>query len=420
MKTFKRALCVLLSVLFVIPLLPVSFAADGTDEGTVTGTGFTSEDLLKTSGTKIVNQKGEEVILKGVNLGGWLIQEDWLCPYEEVTDNYEIIETLKERFGTEKAYELMGVYEDNWITEYDLDEIKEMGFNCVRVPFWYKNFYTDDDGTKLLDKNGNWDFHYLDWIVSECSKRNIYVVLDMHGAPGFQSDAPHSGKTTSCGLYDQTEQGERYRELTDELWTAIAERFVGNPAVAMYDLLNEPMCDVKCTEIKRRINNEYIYTRLYNTVKKADSSHIMTLECIWTGFALPKAYFKNWTNVVYQVHFYNNSDFIFNFFLGMTRVLHPTVPLMMGEFYPLGKTTWNGCFKSLKKWNYSWMTWTYKAAGHGMWSSDWCLFGCKDGFERARIKTDTYEEIARKWGSCLNTDKGCVATGHYDTIKPYL
>ena len=54
----------------------------------------------------------------------------------------------------------------------------------------------------------------------------------------------------------------------------------------MYDLLNEPMCDVQCTEIERRIKNEKIYTRLYNTVRAVDEDHIITMEAIWTGFAL--------------------------------------------------------------------------------------------------------------------------------------
>lgn len=412
-KITKKVLCVILTLTFILQLGIVGFAGEEKVEEEKTGP-FTADDFLSVDGTDIVNAKGEKVVLNGVNLGGWLIQEDWLCPYEEVSDHYEMLETLIARFGREDAYKLMNTYEDNFITEEDLDIIKEMGFNSVRVPFWYRNFYYDDDGTKILDKNGEWDLSRLEWVVSECSERRIYVVLDMHGAPGFQSDAPHNGKKDSCTLYDKTSEGERARELTDELWTEIATRFNGNPAVAMYDLLNEPMCDVDCGEITRRINNEFIYTRLYDTVRKADASHIITMEAIWTGFALPWAWAKGWENVVYQVHFYNNSDFIFAFFLLLTRVLHPTVPLMMGEFYPHQKTTWEGCFKSLKKYDYSWFLWTYKAANHGMWESDWCLRGAADGFERAKIKTDSYEEIARKWGEKIQTQNSYVDTGHYE------
>ncbi len=414
----KRFVSLFLAVITVFSVCSVAFAQDNTAD---TVTGFTAEDFLETDGQNIVNQKGEKVRLKGVNLGAWMIWEDWLCPYENSLDHFTALEILTDRFGQEKAYELMNTYMDNWITEYDLDEIKKMGFNAVRVPFWFRNFYYDDKGTKILDKNGEWDFSRLDWVVEECSERELYVVLDMHGAVGYQSDAPHNGKKGSVGLYADTEQGERYRELTDELWTAIAVRFKDNPAVAMYDLLNEPMCDVDAGEIERRINNEMIYTRLYNTVRAVDENHIITMEAIWTAIALPFAWAKGWNNVVYQVHFYNNSNFIFNLFAWFTKYIFADVPMMMGEFYPHQQTTWENCFNTLDKANYSWFLWTYKATGHGMWESDWCLRGSKDGFERAKLETDSYEEIARKWGECIRTENGFQDSGHYDrNVKEHI
>lgn len=416
-KAFKKMLCIVMCVVMAVPFTVFALASD---TATQENAGFTQDDFLTVKGTRIYNQKGEEVVLKGVNIGSWMIWEDWLSPYEEATDHYNAFEVLTERFGTRGAYDLMDTYMDNWFTEYDLDTIKEMGFNCLRVPFWYRNFYYDDNGTKILDENGEWDFSRLDWVVEECSERGIYVILDMHGAPGFQSDAPHNGKKGGCGLYDQTEDGEFYRSLTKELWSAIASRFADNPAVAMYDLLNEPMCDCPVTEIERRMKNEYIYTILYDAVRAVDAEHIITMECIWTGFAMPQTWLKGWKNVVYQVHFYNNSDFIFAFFLLLTKLLHPNVPMIMGEFYPHQRTTWEGCFRSMKAFNYSWCLWTYKAANHGMWESDWCLFGARDGFERAKLATDSFEEIERKFGEGLRTDINYVNTGHYDTVAPWL
>ena len=430
MKIFKRTLSLMLCLVMMLTAIPFVSAADVTAEANEV-TGFTDEDFLTTKGRVIVNQRGEKVQLKGVNLGAWLVREDWLNPdhipaevlAEEKYDGEMVYDKLEERFGREKAQELLNMFYDNWITEYDLDNIKELGFNCVRVPFWYRNFYYDDEGTKILDENGEWDFSRLDWVVEECSKRELYVILDMHGAVGSQSDAPHSGRAFGgAQLMEDSEQGERYRELTDELWSAIASRFNGNPAVAMYDLLNEPMCDVSCTEIERRIKNEKIYDRLYDTVRAVDEDHIITMEAIWTGFALPKSFLKGWDHVVYQVHFYNNSDFIFNFFLLLTMAIHPNVPLMVGEFYPHKATTWNNCFSTMNKLNYSWMLWTYKATGHGMWSSDWCLYGAKDGFWRADIFNGSYEDIAKAWGAdMLNTQTGFQDTGHYEAnVKDHL
>ena len=189
----------------------------------------------------------------------------------------------------------------------------------------------------------------------------------------------------------------------------------------MYDLLNEPGCEVEKPGITRRINNEKMYSILYDAVRAVDPEHIITLECIWTAAALPHAWVKGWKNVVYQVHFYQNSDFIFTAFCVLTRIYHFGTPLMMGEFYPLKKTTWKNCFKTLNKLDFGWFLWTYKAANHGMWNSDWCLFGMKDGFERANVSEDSYEEIARKWGECLRTRDNFQNTGHYEkNVKDFL
>ena len=422
MRLLKKTFCLLLALVMALSTM-VLVSAETAKAETDEVTGFTAEDFLTVKGRKMYNQKGEEVQLKGVNLGGWLIHEDWLCPDELPKgvqyDHETILKILEERFGREKAYELTKLYEENWITEYDLDIIKDRGFNCVRVPFWYRNFYYDDQGTKIYDENGEWDFSVLDWVIEECTERELYVILDMHGAVGSQSDAPHSGRAfQGAQLYEN----EEYQRLTVELWQAIASRYVDSPAVAMYDLLNEPMCDVECTEIERRMKNEFIYGLLYDAVREVDTEHIITMEAIWTGFALPKTFFKGWDNIVYQVHFYNNSDFIFNFFLLLTIALHPNVPLMVGEFYPHQQTTWKNCFSTMNKLNYSWMLWTYKATGHGMWSSDWCMFGAKDGFWNANIANGTYEEIAYAWGpEQTRTENNFQDTGHYDkNVKEHL
>lgn len=417
-KIFRRSVALLLAVTAMLSLCCPTYAETAEPKST---TGFTDEDFLVTKGNKIVNQRGEKIRLKGVNLGAWMLWESWLCPYEDDLDHYTVLEILTDRFGEEGAYELYNTYMDNWITEADLDEIKSMGFNCVRVPFWYRNFYYDDNGRKILDENGEWDFSRLEWVVEECSERELYVVLDLHGAVGYQNDAPHSGRENACELYDKTEQGERYRQLTDELWTEIATRFRDEPAVAMYDLLNEPMCHVPAGQIERRIINERIYSRLYDTVRAVDDRHIITMECIWTAIGLPPAWLKGWDNVVYQVHFYDNTNESFNFGIWSVWLMFFDVPKMMGEFYPHGETTWENDFSSMDKADYSWFLWTYKATGHGMWSSDWCLRGSKNGFERADVDNDSFEEIKRKWGECIRTENGFQDTGHYDkNVKEYI
>ena len=75
----------------------------------------------------------------------------------------------------------------------------------------------------------------------------------------------------------------------------------------------------------------------------------------------------------------------------------------------------------MNKLNYSWMLWTYKASAHGMWSSDWCMYGHKNGFWRADIANGSYEDILEAWGERLQTQYNFDDTGHYDkNVKEHL
>ena len=114
MKITRKIISLILAAVSVFSLCSPAFAAE-------TSAGFTAEDFLTTKGQNIVNQNGEKIQLKGVNLGVWMIWEDWLCPYEGSLDHYTVLEVLTERFDEEKTYELFNIYMDNWITEYDLD-----------------------------------------------------------------------------------------------------------------------------------------------------------------------------------------------------------------------------------------------------------------------------------------------------------
>lgn len=432
-KRFKKIVAIFLCVLLAFSVCQTAVAApEGAEPASSEGHAFTDDDFLTTSGRDIVNRKGEKVRLRGVNLGAWLIWEDWLCPYTidgkggETLAHADVLDRLEERFGIEKAYELYNTYMDNFITEQDFDNIADMGFNCVRLPFWFRNFYYDEEGTqKILNDKGEWDFSRLDWAVEQCAKRGIYVILDMHGAVGYQGDAEHCGKLDSCKLYERSQAGENYRQRTAELWAAIAERFKGNPAVAMYDLLNEPSCDNEGLEINRRINNTNIYKILYKAVRDVDPDHVITLECIWTAAALPHPELMGWENVVYQIHFYQKSNFIFNFFVFLTRLYYSRIPLIMGEYFPLGKTTWANTFETMEKCNVNWCLWTYKAMNDWMSNSEWAIYANNNwehNIERADIDNDSYEEIARKWGERLKTDSGVFSqTGHYENnVKQWL
>ena len=56
---------------------------------------FGTSQLLKTSGQKIVNDKGENIQLRGLGPGGWMLQEGYMLKTADFADFYiRIVEDL--------------------------------------------------------------------------------------------------------------------------------------------------------------------------------------------------------------------------------------------------------------------------------------------------------------------------------------
>ncbi len=367
----------------------------------------TKSQVLRASGKKLIMPSGGQVLLKGVNLGGWLVQESWMCPINKADKGWGMWDTReafkKRGFTEEQILKLMDTYETNWITEKDLDNIKELGMNCVRVPFWYGNFQKDDKGTYYCEENmdKNPGFQKLDWVIEQCSKRGIYVVLDMHGAPGFQSNDHSSGRSNSSQLFDDTDAGKYYRNLTVELWQRIAKRYKGNPIVAAYDLLNEPMNGFSNGEKNDRVLWDF-YNVLYDEIRKVDPDHIISMEGIWEMCNLPKPQSYNWTNVLYQTHNYNwKKEEIDQKIKDIDERKDWNVPVYVGEFQSEG--IWDYALDSYNKNNISWNTWTYKGVKSGL--TGWFLYRNLT-MPLVNPEMDSYDTILQKWGMVGTAEQG--------------
>lgn len=159
------------------------FPIDDKADDTKPDTELTEDDFLCVSEGKIVNRCGKTITLEGINLGGWLIQEYWMCPVQgnsavEQWTNLESLNVLEERFGVQKTQELIKQYESNWITEWDIQNISAMGCNVIRVPFWYRNFMSTPEGAWLSENpDENPGFQRLDWLIEMAEKYGLYVVL---------------------------------------------------------------------------------------------------------------------------------------------------------------------------------------------------------------------------------------------------
>ena len=317
--------------------------------------------------------------------------------------------TLANRFGASKRDELVSTYENNYWTTQDFDNCAEMGMSVIRLPFTYMN---------LCDDNGNLKsnaFDRLDWFVQNCSQRGMYVILDMHGAFGSQNGMDHSGEINDG---KQLYYNQSNKDKTLNLWKKIAEHFKGNPAVAAYDILNEPGIKAAATY---SLHWDF-YNEIYNTIRSKDSNHIIIMESCWDADNLPRPSQYGWTNVAYEYHYYpwsaqNSSDAQKSYFSGKVSDIanhNYGVPTFVGEFTCFEQAEgWKAAMSTFNGQGWHWTTWAYKVTGN----SSWGIYNHNP--EKVDIYNDSADTIKNKW-SAVGTANGWKNDKIYNLVKPYL
>ena len=369
-----------------------------------------SNDFLKVNGTQIRKSKGsgDVVYLRGTNAGGWLVQENWMNP-TNASDQRTMMDTLANRFGSSKRDELVATYEDNYWTTQDFDNCAEMGMSVIRLPFTYMN---------LCDDNGNLKsnaFDRLDWFVSNCSSRGMYVILDMHGAFGSQNGMDHSGEVNDG---TQLYYNQSNKNKTLNLWKSIAEHFKGNPAVAAYDILNEPGIKAAATY---SLQWDF-YNEIYNAIRSKDSDHIIIMESCWDADNLPRPSQYGWTNVAYEYHYYpwnaqNSSSAQQSYFSGKVSDIsnhNYGVPTFVGEFTCFEQEQgWKTAMSTFNSQGWHWTTWSYKVTGN----SSWGIYNHSP--QSVDIYNDSADTIKNKW-SAVGTSSAWKNNMIYNVVKEYL
>ncbi|MFZ0633743.1 MAG: cellulase family glycosylhydrolase, partial [Acidobacteriaceae bacterium] len=183
--------------------------------------------FVHAQGTELVDGNGHPLLLRGINLGNWFEVEGYMFHFDGGPESPREIEDLtRELLGPAKAEQFWEQWRANYITEADIDRIHAMGFNSVRVPLHWKFFTSDDsEGFRLLDQ-----------LVAWAKKDGIYVILDMHCAPGGQTGANIDDSYGYPWLFVSPEA----QQATAAEWRRIAQHYAKNPTVLGYDLLNEP------------------------------------------------------------------------------------------------------------------------------------------------------------------------------------
>ncbi len=364
-------------------------------------------EFLRTKQKKIVTEKGEEVFLRGTAVGGWMNMENFINGFPGTESALK--EVMEQRLGKEKTTLFFENMMDNFLNEEDIKFISSTGVNCVRLAVNYRHF-EDDENPYVYKEEG---FRRLKNVLALCEKYHIYAILDMHAIQGYQNTHWHSDNARGISLFWRDKQyQERYYALMQEM----AHRFKDMPALAGYELFNEPSSNCPYGDYPYNMYENYIsdYSR-YNAVvfksvekiREVDSKHIIFIEGDSYGHNFMGLEEPFDDNLVYSSHDYIISGFGPGKYPGFYETLHNDrveeraywdyekqinhicetegwkfsekyqVPLWVGEFgsqYCTGEEdniyrlkSMDDQLRAFKELGIHWTTWTYKDCGVMGW-----------------------------------------------------
>ena len=248
--------------------------------------------FVHTQGKEIVDGAGKPLLLRGINLGNWFVAEGymWHLNGGGPESPREIEALVTELIGPQRAHEFWHAYRENYITQADIHFIKQCGFNSIRVPLHYKFFETDDaEGFTLLDRVIHW-----------AHQENLYVILDMHAAPGGQTGKNIDDSDGYPWLFSDASA----QEHTVAIWQRLARHYHNDSTVLGYDLLNEPIPNYPGLE-RFNASLEPFYKRLTKAIREVDAHHVLILGgAQWdNNFSVFGPPFDK--NVIYTFHRYH-------------------------------------------------------------------------------------------------------------------
>jgi endoglucanase len=296
--------------------------------------------FLKISNERIVDATGATVTLRGYNIGGFLNMENFLTGYPGTESLHR--RALMRALGKDR-YEL---FFDTFLAAFFADEdaryLSSLGLNHVRVPINYLHF-EDDDRPFELKQSG---FRLVDRVVDICDRAGIYAILDLHALPGAQNQHWHSNNPSHWAHFWTH---RHFQDRVVNIWEKLADRYRANPAVAGYNIMNEPG-DASGEKIKP------FYDRVVAAVRAIDPDHIIFLDgnryaTEFTAFEGHELY----PNTVYAAHDYKTPGFVWGgpypgvtrgvyvdrahvekTFLERTAFMRQTgTPIWIGEFGPV-------------------------------------------------------------------------------------
>lgn len=308
--------------------------------------------FVYTEGKNVMFPDGKPFIMRGTNLGNWLVPEGYMFKLKDVNSPRTINQAFTELIGPSAVDSFWNTFLNNYVTAADIHYLKSIGMNSIRVPFNYRLFTNEK---YMGATNSNHGFELLDKLISWCKKEQLYILLDMHCAPGGQT-----GDNIDDGDgYPFLFESEKDQQLTIDIWKRIASRYKNEPIVIGYDLLNEPIATYfNADHFNPKL--EGLYRRITAAIREVDKNHLIFLGgAQWnSNFAPFGTPFD--TKLVYTFHKYWTppTQEVVQSYIDFSN--KHNVPIYCGE---TGENTdgWVDSFRvTLEKAEIGWHFWPYK------------------------------------------------------------
>ncbi len=329
------------------------------------------QGFLKASGQKIVNEKNENVLLRGMGLGGWMLQEGYMLGLKGNNPQFAVKNRISKLLGEAKMEEFYNAWLNNFITKADIDSMHAWGFNSVRLPMHY-NLFTLPVEQERDSSQQTWltkGFALTDSLLSWCKSNNMYLILDLHAAPGGQgNDINISDRdTTKPSLW----QSKANKTKTIELWRKLAERYKDEPYVAAYDILNEPNWGFDdLANDKNGLNEQHnqplkeLYINITKAIRSVDKKHIIIIEGNGWGNNY-KGMLPTWDdNLVMSFHKYWNENDVNSIRHILDYRNKYNVPVWLGETGENSNTWFTDAIQLFESNNIGWSWWPLKKLGN--------------------------------------------------------
>ena len=348
---------------------------------------LSQESFVRVSGQDLIKPDGSKLFIKGTNLGNWLNPEGYMFGFSKTNSARFIDEMFCQLVGPDFTAQFWKEFKDGYITRKDVEFIASTGANTIRLPFHYKLF-TDEDYMGLKAQQDG--FVRVDSVVNWCRDNGLYLILDMHDAPGGQTG---DNIDDSYG-YPWLFESETSQQLFCDIWRKIAAYYKNEPVILGYELINEPIAPYfeNMQDLNARL--EAVHKRAVAAIREVDTNHIILLGVAqWNGNFRPFKDSKYDDKLMYTCHRYGGAptkEAIQSIIQFRDSV---NLPMYMGE---IGHNTdeWQAAFcRVMEENNIGYTFWPYKKLNGSCFMSIQAPEGWKQVVDFSETLRTTYKEI---------------------------